>query len=70
MFWFYLAQWFFIFEHYKASIYIEKRLELSDEELENHSETDLKLWAKYNVSYCLLLTFLSVIAFLVQLNHS
>jgi len=37
MFWFYLAQWLFIFEHYKASIYIEKRLQLFDEELEIHS---------------------------------
>jgi hypothetical protein len=62
MFWFYLSQWVFIFEHYKTSVYIEKRLTLSDEELETHSVTDLKHWRNTNAVYCSLLIASSVAA--------
>jgi hypothetical protein len=62
MFCFFLLQWLFIFEHYKTSVYIEKRLTLSDEELETHSVTDLKHWRNTNAVYCSLLTAFSVAA--------
>ena len=62
MFWFYLSQWVFIFEHYKTSVYIEKRLTLSDEELVTHSDADLEHWKKTNFVYCLLLVASSLVA--------
>ena len=66
MFWFYLSQWVFIFEHYKTSVYIEKRLQLSEKELETHSVTDLKHWEKTNLVYCSLLILSSVATVFVQ----
>jgi hypothetical protein len=65
MFWFYLSQWVLIFEHFKTSVYIGKRLQLSEKELETHGVTDLKHCKKTNFVYCSLLILSSVAAVFV-----
>ena len=66
MMWFFLLQWFFIFEHYKTSVYIEKRLTLSEKELETQSLSDLKHWKHTNYIYCSLLIVLSVVSVVLE----